>query len=118
MAASVPLNNHVSKRLFTAIDELTKNQAKRASLIVEVLSGIRAIKLYAWEGPFVRKIQNVCESLELVSLSKYGQTLAWFSISSTAVPFLISFTTFLIYSLFDNKSHGPLTARLEQSKLA
>ncbi|KAJ2025720.1 hypothetical protein H4S03_008804, partial [Coemansia sp. S3946] len=112
MAASVPLNNHVSKRLFTAIDELTKNQAKRASLIVEVLSGIRAIKLYAWEHPFVRKIQHVRESLELVSLSKYGQTLAWFSISSTAVPFLVSFTTFLIYSLFDNESHGPLTARL------
>ncbi|KAJ2248155.1 hypothetical protein GGI13_004765, partial [Coemansia sp. RSA 455] len=118
MAASVPLNSHVSKRLFTAIDELTKNQAKRASLIVEVLSGIRAIKLYAWESPFVRKIQDVRESLELVSLSKYGQTLAWFSISSTAVPFLISFSTFLIYSLFDNESHGPLTARLVFVSLA
>ncbi|KAJ2057819.1 hypothetical protein GGI17_005434, partial [Coemansia sp. S146] len=118
MATSVPLNNHVSKRLFTAIDDLTKNQAKRASLIVEVLSGIRAIKLYAWEGPFVHKIKNVRESLELVSLSKYGQTLAWSSISSTAVPFLISFTTFLIYSLFDNVSHVPFTARLVFVSLA
>ncbi|KAJ2082531.1 Multidrug resistance-associated protein 1 [Coemansia sp. S100] len=35
-----------------------------------------------------------------------------------AVPFLISFTTFLVYSLFDNKSHGPLTARLVFVSLA
>ncbi|KAJ2426776.1 hypothetical protein GGF41_001928 [Coemansia sp. RSA 2531] len=30
----------------------------------------------------------------------------------SAVPFLVSFGTFLIYSVFDGVSHGPLTARL------
>ncbi|KAJ2812496.1 hypothetical protein H4S07_001361, partial [Coemansia furcata] len=54
----------------------------------------------------------VRESLELASLSKFGQMFAWASVSMTTVPFLVSFTTFLVYSVFDGVSHGPLTARL------
>lgn len=32
---------------------------KRARLISEILSGIKAIKLYAWEGAFLKRIEEV-----------------------------------------------------------
>ncbi|KAJ2357758.1 hypothetical protein H4S02_012479, partial [Coemansia sp. RSA 2611] len=105
-------------RVRTLQSEQMKNKDKRTTMISEVLSGARVIKLYAWERSFIRKIQHVRESLELVSLSKYGRMVALTSVSMTTVPFLVSFTTFCIYSVFDSVSRGPLTAKLVFVSLA
>ncbi|KAJ2731440.1 hypothetical protein IW152_004528 [Coemansia sp. BCRC 34962] len=118
MVVSIPLNGWISRRVRTLQSEQMKNKDKRTTMISEVLSGVRVIKLYAWERSFIRKIQHVRESLELVSLSKYGRMVALTSVSMTTVPFLVSFTTFLIYSVFDSVSRGPLTAKLVFVSLA
>ncbi|KAJ2749377.1 hypothetical protein GGI19_005691, partial [Coemansia pectinata] len=115
---STPLNRQITTRMRALQSEQMKNRDKRTTMISETLSGVKVVKLYAWERPLLGKIQYVRESLELVSLSKYGQTFAWTSISSVAVPFMVSFATFLVYSLFDNVSHGPLTAQLVFVSLA
>ncbi|KAJ2040841.1 hypothetical protein GGI08_008016, partial [Coemansia sp. S2] len=112
MVVSIPLNGWISGRMRELQIGQMKNKDKRTSMIDEALSGVKVIKLYAWERMFLGKIQHVRESLELVSLSKYGQMVAWSMVSMSAVPFLVSFGTFLIYSVFDGVSHGPLTARL------
>ncbi|KAJ2408315.1 hypothetical protein GGI10_004862, partial [Coemansia sp. RSA 2530] len=112
MLLSIPLNGWITTRMRTLQVEQMKNKDKRTTMIDEALSGVKVIKLYAWERPILSKIQYVRESLELVSLSKYGQMVAWSTVSMAAVPFMVSFGTFLIYSLFDGVSHGPLTARL------
>ncbi|KAJ2863548.1 hypothetical protein GGH94_003542, partial [Coemansia aciculifera] len=112
MVVSIPLNGWITKRMRELQIGQMKNKDKRTTMIDEALSGVKVIKLYAWERLFLGKIQHVRESLELVSLSKYGQMVAWSSVSMAAVPFLVSFGTFLIYSVFDGVSHGPLTARL------
>ncbi|KAJ2683530.1 hypothetical protein IWW39_005444 [Coemansia spiralis] len=118
MVVSIPLNGWISRRVRTLQSEQMKNKDKRTTMISEVLSGARVIKLYAWERSFIRKIQHVRESLELVSLSKYGRMVALTSVSMTTVPFLVSFTTFCIYSVFDSVSRGPLTAKLVFVSLA
>ncbi|KAJ2018555.1 hypothetical protein GGI14_002203 [Coemansia sp. S680] len=118
MVISIPLNSWISKRMRVLQSEQMKNKDKRTTMISEVLSGVRVIKLYAWERSFISRIQHVRESLELVSLSKYGRMIALTSVSMTTVPFLVSFTTFLIYSVFDGASRGPLTAQLVFVSLA
>ncbi|KAJ2476274.1 hypothetical protein IWW47_006361, partial [Coemansia sp. RSA 2052] len=112
MVVSIPLNGWITKRMRLLQIQQMKNKDKRTTMIDEALSGVKVIKLYAWERAFLGKIQHVRESLELVSLSKYGRMVAWTSVSMMAVPFAVSFGTFLIYSVFDGVSHGPLTARL------
>ncbi|KAJ1887391.1 hypothetical protein LPJ66_009144, partial [Kickxella alabastrina] len=112
MAIAVPVNGWITKRMRDLQIAQMKNKDMRNTLIDEALSGIKVIKLYAWERSFLKKIQYVRESLELVTLSKYGRMFAWSSVAMMAVPFLVSFVTFLIYSLFDGVSHGPLTAQL------
>ncbi|KAJ2475512.1 hypothetical protein EV174_005249, partial [Coemansia sp. RSA 2320] len=84
--------------------EQMKHKDKRATMIDEALTGVKVIKLYAWERSFLSKIQHVRESLELVTLNN--------SVGVMAAPFLVSFTTFFVYSVFDGVSHGPLTAQL------
>ncbi|KAJ2750195.1 hypothetical protein GGI19_005245, partial [Coemansia pectinata] len=118
MLLSIPLNRRITTRMRALQGEQMKNRDKRTTMISEALSGVKVIKLYAWERPILSKIQYVRESLELVSLSKYGHMIARTSVTMISVPFLISFTTFLVYSLFDNVSHGPLTARLVFVSLA
>ncbi|KAJ1821520.1 hypothetical protein LPJ60_002558, partial [Coemansia sp. RSA 2675] len=118
MLISIPLNGWITTRMRGLQTEQMKNRDKRTTMISEALSGVKVIKLYAWERPILSKIQYVRESLELVSLSKYGQMIAWTSVSMISMPFMVSFTTFMIYSLFGNESHGPLTARLVFVSLA
>ncbi|KAJ1997059.1 hypothetical protein GGI06_006599, partial [Coemansia sp. S85] len=118
MLISIPLNGWITTRMRRLQTEQMKNRDKRTTMISEALSGVKVIKLYAWERPILSKIQYVRESLELVSLSKYGQMIAWTSVSMISMPFMVSFTTFMIYSLFGNESHGPLTARLVFVSLA
>ncbi|KAJ2891457.1 hypothetical protein GGI21_005852, partial [Coemansia aciculifera] len=112
MVIFIPLNGWFTKRMRLLQIEQMKNKDKRIAMIDEALSGVKIIKLYAWERPILSKIQHVRESLELVSLSKYGRMVALTTASMSTVPFLVSFTTFLIYSVFDGVSRGPLTARL------
>ncbi|KAJ1812464.1 hypothetical protein LPJ56_003857, partial [Coemansia sp. RSA 2599] len=112
MIVSIPVNGWITKRMRDLQRVQMQNKDRRTTLIDEALSGVKVIKLYAWERAFLSKIQNVRESLELVTLSRYGRMFALGSMTSIVVPFLVSFVTFLIYSLFDNRSHGPLTAQL------
>ncbi|KAJ1960654.1 hypothetical protein GGI12_003685, partial [Dipsacomyces acuminosporus] len=112
MIISVPLNGWLTAKMRKLQIQQMKNKDKRTTLIDEALSGIKVIKLYAWEKSFLDKIKHVRESLELVTLRDYGVVFAFASVSMMAVPFLVSFMTFLIYATFDGVSHGPLTAQL------
>ncbi|KAJ2579533.1 hypothetical protein GGH95_003052, partial [Coemansia sp. RSA 1836] len=112
MLISIPLNRRITARMRKLQNEQMKNKDKRTTMISEALSGVKVIKLYAWERPILSKIQYVRESLELASLSKYGRMVALTTVSMATVPLLVSFTTFFIYSMFDGISRGPLTAQL------
>lgn len=43
-----------------------QSQDVRVKLINEMLAGIRIIKLYAWENPFMQRVREVCSSALLV----------------------------------------------------
>ncbi|KAJ2215008.1 hypothetical protein EV179_002538 [Coemansia sp. RSA 487] len=111
MVTAIPINGWLAKRMKMLYVAQMKNKEKRTTLTEEALSGAKVIKLYAWERPFLQRIQHVRESLELVMLRKFGTAYALGGVSVVAIPFLVSFMTFLIYATFDGVSHGPLTAK-------
>lgn len=82
------------------------NKDSRTKLMDEVLSGIKVIKLYAWERSFFEKIQAVRE-LELLTLKKIGYLAAAQSFAWSCTPFMVSFTSFATYAYF---SPEPLTS--------
>lgn len=64
------------------------------------------IKLYAWETPFLKKITTVRDR-ELANLKIIGYLSAAQSFTWACTPFLVSFSTFAVYSY---TSEEPLTS--------
>ncbi|KAJ2595812.1 hypothetical protein H4R99_005195 [Coemansia sp. RSA 1722] len=112
MVFSIPTSSRLSRSMHTLNKLLMGYRDTRMRIMDEVLSGIKVVKLYAWEIPFVKRINDVRITLELATIRRYGILQAVFSFVMTLVPFAVSFATFGVYSLFDGVSHGPLTPRL------
>ncbi|KAJ2889159.1 hypothetical protein FB639_000105 [Coemansia asiatica] len=112
MVFSIPTSSHQSRKMHALSKQLMSYRDTRMRIMDEVLSGIKVVKLYAWESSFVKHINDVREFLELATIRKYGILQAMFSFFMTLVPFAVSFTTFGVYSIFDGISRGPLTPQL------
>ncbi|KAJ1896492.1 hypothetical protein LPJ66_003952 [Kickxella alabastrina] len=112
MLISIPTSSGLSRSMQSLNTLLMGYRDQRMKIMDEVLSGIKIIKLYAWETSFIRRINDVRVRLELSTIRRYGAAQATFSFVVTLIPFAVSFSTFGLYSLADNKSHGPLTPQL------
>ncbi|GFR41153.1 hypothetical protein Agub_g1817 [Astrephomene gubernaculifera] len=73
----IPLTALLGKALAKSRREQIKFTDQRVKLCSEVISGIRAIKLYAWEEPYVERIQQLrdCELAQI----KRTQALSMFN---------------------------------------
>ncbi|KAJ1981339.1 hypothetical protein H4R34_002105 [Dimargaris verticillata] len=89
-----------------------KYKDARIKLMDEILNGIKVIKLYAWELPFMNKVRAIRDDLELTNLRRFSLLYAVQSLLMQALPSLVSLVTFAVYALVDGESHGPLTADL------
>ncbi|KAJ2499985.1 hypothetical protein GGH96_003096 [Coemansia sp. RSA 1972] len=105
MLISISMSAQLSRSMGALNKLLMGYRDQRMKIMDEVLSGIKIIKLYAWESSFIRRINEVRVKLELRTIRHYGMLQAVFS-------FAISFSVFGLYSLADNVSHGPLTPQL------
>ncbi|KAJ2497314.1 hypothetical protein GGH96_005197 [Coemansia sp. RSA 1972] len=112
MLISVPMSAQLSRSMRALNKLLMGYRDQRMKIMDEVLSGIKIIKLYAWESSFIRRINEVRVKLELGTIRRYGLIQAVLSFVTTLVPFVVSFSVFGLYSLADNVSHGPLTPQL------
>ncbi|KAJ2520559.1 hypothetical protein H4217_001964 [Coemansia sp. RSA 1939] len=112
MVISIPTSARISRHMRALNKLLMGYRDRRMKIMDEVLSGIKIIKLYAWEPSFIRRINEIRVLLELATIRSYGVLQAVFSFVVTLLPFVVSFTTFGLYSLADGTSHGPLTPQL------
>ena len=75
---------------------------ERVKIINEILNGIKVIKLYAWELSFMNRIFNIRnKEIKKILQIAYFDCILTFCWSFT--PFLVSFVTFAIYVLSDDK---------------
>jgi ABC-type multidrug transport system fused ATPase/permease subunit len=63
-------------------------------------------------------VEDIRENKEIVNLKRYGLLSALQVCILGCIPFLVSFATLGTYALFDNVSHGPLSAKLIFMSLA
>jgi ABC-type multidrug transport system fused ATPase/permease subunit len=103
MILMIPVNAYLAARSRTLQKTQMINKDNRTRLMDELLNGIRVIKLYAWENAFLKKINNVREA-ELETLRKIGFLSAMQTFTWSATPFLVSFTSFAIFSFVSNES--------------
>ncbi|KAK2566746.1 Multidrug resistance-associated protein 1 [Acropora cervicornis] len=79
-----------------------KNSDERIKLMNEVLSGIKVLKLYAWEESFISKITAI-RNKELQYIAKSLYLNAGVSFTFICAPLLVSLSTFSVYVLLGNE---------------
>ncbi|KAJ3154725.1 Canalicular multispecific organic anion transporter 2 [Geranomyces variabilis] len=106
MIAMIPCNAFLATRSRTLHKAQMKNKDNRTKMMDELLNGIKVIKLYAWERPFLKRIFGAREA-ELETLKKLGVLSAFQSFTWACTPFLVSFASFAVYTLVSDE---PLTS--------
>ncbi|GMT31383.1 hypothetical protein PFISCL1PPCAC_22680, partial [Pristionchus fissidentatus] len=76
---------------------------ERTKMVNEVLNGIKVIKLYAWEPPMEGVISNLRDR-ELSLIRKAAALRTFSDMLNSASPFLVAFSTFATFLLFDPKN--------------
>ncbi|KAJ1552244.1 Multidrug resistance-associated protein 1, partial [Cladochytrium tenue] len=89
MMLAVPVNAAIAVRSRALNKVQMGNKDSRTKLMDEVLSGIKIIKLYAWERPFLKKVNNIRDK-ELGTLKKMG----YLNAVSTYALFFVSLALF------------------------
>lgn len=66
----------------------------------EILSGIKVLKLYAWETSFIRRIEGLRDK-ELSALRSQAWLSGFMVFAFTSAPFLVALASFATYVLID-----------------
>lgn len=101
MILMIPLNAVIAIRSRNLQKVQMVNKDSRIKLMSEILAGIKVLKLYAWETPFMGLI-NVVRQKELKVLKSASYLNAFASFAWTCSPFLVSLATFVTYTVSGN----------------
>ncbi|KAJ2804590.1 hypothetical protein H4R20_002444 [Coemansia guatemalensis] len=112
MLACMPPMSRYGKMIGTRSKLLMSYRDRRMGIMNEILAGIRVVKMYAWESSFIKRINDVRIKLELDIIRRNNMLKSVLLSIATLISFMVDFATFGIYSIYDNVSHGPLSAQL------
>ena len=82
---------------------MMKQKDIRVKKMNELLSGMKILKLYAWEASFMQEVVNI-RNAELGILLNIGYLSAFISFFWTCAPFVVSLVTFAVYVLSDENN--------------
>lgn len=102
----IPGNAYLATRARTLGKEQMERRDDRSGLMDEVLTGIKVVKLNAWEDSFKEKIMKV-RDMELSTLRGIAYLSSMTSLTWSITPFLVSLVSFSIYSFTNDE---PLTS--------
>ncbi|KAL4446696.1 hypothetical protein ABPG77_007940 [Micractinium sp. CCAP 211/92] len=103
--ALIPLSTLVGRAMAAVRKELVAYTDARVKLCTEVITGIKAIKLYAWEEPYVQRISKLREA-ELKQIRKATLLGTVNNLVFGGGPIIISLAALMTYSALGY----PLTA--------
>ncbi|XP_071175209.1 multidrug resistance-associated protein 1-like isoform X4 [Mytilus edulis] len=104
MILLIPINGAISVKQRNMQTALMRYKDARLKLMNEVLSGIKVLKLYAWEKSFQKKILDI-RNKELDILKRYGYLQAFSTFSFTCAPFLVTLASFATYVLISDENY-------------
>ncbi|XP_060579428.1 ATP-binding cassette sub-family C member 3-like [Ruditapes philippinarum] len=94
----LPTVGMIATQQYKLQKELLRLKGNRIKILNEVISGIKVLKMYAWEPSFMKRIQAIRQS-EINCLWKYALYTATTIVFAVHSPFMINFTLILIYVL-------------------
>jgi ATP-binding cassette subfamily C (CFTR/MRP) protein 1 len=90
MIILIPVNGYIANKVKVLQIKQMKNKDERVKLMNEVLSGIKVLKLYAWEPSFENQILKI-RSKEIQVLKEAAYMNAGTSFIWSCAPFLVRF---------------------------
>ncbi|KAF9349026.1 hypothetical protein BGX26_012627 [Mortierella sp. AD094] len=109
----VPFQTLIAKVLNNAKDKKLEAMDGRVRLLTDILSGIKAVKLYSWEQSFRTKLEDY-RKRELKYLAHIGVTTALMMIMYSSLPSLMALLSFVVYSVAGgpNGTNGTMSAQV------
>ncbi|CAI6345762.1 unnamed protein product [Macrosiphum euphorbiae] len=101
MIVLIPINAAVANKSIELQVKQMANKDERVKLMNEILSGIKVLKLYAWEPSFEQKVLDI-RGKEIKILRRAAYLSAANSFIWGCAPFLVSLVTFVVYVLSDD----------------
>lgn len=98
---AIPITKFFTRKQKSATKRLMAEKDKRADLMSEVLNGIKAIKLYAWERAFKTQIEDV-RSKECSILQNEAVLKAASALVESSLPFFVALFSFLTFIFMDS----------------
>nr|XP_042697003.1 voltage-dependent T-type calcium channel subunit alpha-1G isoform X14 [Chrysemys picta bellii] len=103
MILLIPLNAAIAIKTRAFQVEQMRYKDSRIKLMNEILSGIKVLKLYAWEPSFQEKVLEIRKNeLRVLKKAAYLNSLSTFAWISA--PFLVALTTFAVYVSVDENN--------------
>ncbi|KAI1286882.1 Multidrug resistance-associated protein 1 [Halotydeus destructor] len=103
MVSFIPVNGLIITRLKTTYSALMKAKDQRAKLMNEIITGIKVLKMYAWETSLSDQVKAI-RSLEIVQLKKQLQYLAVICFTMGCAPLFVAMASFITYTLIDDNN--------------
>ena len=94
MIIMIPINGYIANKIKVFQIKQMKYKDERVKLMNEVLSGIKVLKLYAWEPSFERQVLQI-RAKEMKVLKKAAYLNAGTSFIWSCAPFLVSRSIFI-----------------------
>ncbi|CAH1406918.1 unnamed protein product [Nezara viridula] len=101
MLIMIPMNSFIVNKTKDLQQKQMKNKDERVKMINEVLSGMKVLKLYAWEPSFLDRVLRIRDKetkiLKKAAYLRAATTFVW-----SCAPFMVSILTFAAYVLLDD----------------
>ncbi|XP_054162838.1 multidrug resistance-associated protein 1-like [Oppia nitens] len=103
MVLIMPINGYIIGKIRYVTSRLMKHKDKRIKLMNEILSGIKVLKLYAWESSFDEQVMTKRDhEIKQLTTRAYFQGAMVYIFNSA--PFFVSITSFATYVLMDSSN--------------
>ncbi|XP_060530036.1 multidrug resistance-associated protein 1-like isoform X5 [Cylas formicarius] len=103
MIILIPVNGFIANKSKTLQIKQMKNKDERVKLMNEILSGIKVLKLYAWEPSFENQVLKI-RGKEIKVLKEAAYLNAGTSFIWSCAPFLVVLATFVSFVFSDEKN--------------
>uniref|UniRef100_A0A8C3HDZ5 MRP2 protein n=1 Tax=Chrysemys picta bellii TaxID=8478 RepID=A0A8C3HDZ5_CHRPI len=103
MVLLIPINAVLATKARSIQMKNMKNKDQRMKIMNEILSGIKILKLFAWEPSFERQVGEI-RVRELKGLLHFTYLQAFSIFIFSCAPFLVSVASFAVYVMVDEKN--------------